>query len=80
MACQNGSDTAAPEDTWHGGVSATVTCTFYDSSSNAPLVETYRSEVDVDEDGEAIIDDMPIGEDTTDEMCLAVIGRLQPAE
>ena len=82
MASLYETDTLSLEDgpIVQSGDSATVTCTFNNSPSNEQLVETYRNEGDVDEDGEVLIEDVPIGEGTTEEMCLAIIGLLQPIE
>ncbi len=62
------------------GDTATVTCTFNNSDSNSQLVEAYREEGFVDTGDEVIISDVPIGDGTTEEMCVAVVGLLQRME
>ena len=44
------------------------------------LVEQYEAEGFTDDDGNVVIEDIPIGDGTTEEMCVAVVGILVNAD
>ena len=61
-----------------GNDTAVVTCTYDNTADNLQLVEAYDNEGLVDGNGDVLITEVPIGDSTNEEMCVAVIGLLTP--